>query len=128
MSLLVVDTSVWIDLFNNKPFPLVDEAVEESRVVLPPLVVSELYSGASSVSDQAWLDALTDKLSIFQTDLEHWRRVGQLRMILAKKGVNISTPDAHIAQCAIDVNGQLLTQDKIFSSAAKHCELKLSHS
>jgi hypothetical protein len=46
-------------------------------------------------------------------------------MSLAKKGVNLSTPDAHIAQCAIDLRGNLLSGDKVFITAAKHCSLKL---
>lgn len=128
MAFLIVDTSIWIDYFDGKPFDLVDDvdqALLETRVVVPPLVISELYSGARTVSQQTMLDEWVDKIPVFTTTIDHWQRVGHLRMFLAKKGVNISTPDAHIAQCAIDVKGYLLSHDGIFLLAAKHCGLQV---
>jgi hypothetical protein len=32
----------------------------------------------------------------------------------------ISTPDAHVAQCAIDLDGILLSFDRVFRAAARH--------
>ena len=126
MTILIVDTSIWIELLKNKPYPMVDEALSESRIILPPLVVSELYAGASSITDQTWLDAMTENIPICKTPVDHWRKVGQLRLLLIKKGLHISTPDAHIAQCAIDIDGQLLSHDKIFEKSAKFCGLRLA--
>lgn len=46
-------------------------------------------------------------------------RVGRLRAQLFLKGISVSTPDAHVAQCALDVNADLLSEDHVFSAIAK---------
>ena len=38
----------------------------------------------------------------------------RLRADLRARGLSVSTPDAHVAQCALDVDGLLLTEDTIF--------------
>jgi maltooligosyltrehalose trehalohydrolase len=53
-------------------------------------------------------------------------RVGELRGHLGARGVSVSTPDAHVAQCAIDRDAFLLSRDAIFRLVAKHSPLKLA--
>jgi predicted nucleic acid-binding protein len=48
-----------------------------------------------------------------------------LRARLLRAGLSVSTPDAHVAQCAIDCDGMLWSRDEIFDSIAKHTELRL---
>jgi predicted nucleic acid-binding protein len=60
------------------------------------------------------------------TDTEHWFRVGKLRAELRAKGLSVSTPDAHVAQCAIDTRGVLLTEDRVFEKIAKVLPLRLA--
>ncbi len=55
-----------------------------------------------------------DKDFVNKTTFEHWLRVGELQQKSAQKGLSISTPEAHIAQCCIDFDGALLSEDKIF--------------
>lgn len=43
-----------------------------------------------------------------------------------QRGVVISTPDAHVAQCAIDLGGELLTMDKVFEQTARATALRLA--
>ena len=122
---LVVDTSVWIDFFGGKTVPLLEDALAIGTVVLPPVVVAELVSGARRPSDHdALVDLLAD-LEIHETPREHWVRVGQLRRRLIEKGHAISTPDAHVAQCALDRNAPLLTADRAFVRIARHVPLRL---
>jgi predicted nucleic acid-binding protein len=52
--------------------------------------------------------------------------VGDLRRHLADKGVSVSTPDAHIAQCAIDREALLLTRDAVFERIAKVTTLRVA--
>jgi predicted nucleic acid-binding protein len=51
--------------------------------------------------------------------------VGNLRRMLRAKGINTTIPDAHVAQCAIDLDATLLTRDDIFARIAAHTPLRL---
>jgi tRNA(fMet)-specific endonuclease VapC len=122
---LVVDTSVWIDFFGGRTIPLLEDALAIGTVVLPPVVVAELVSGARRPSDHdALVDLLAD-LEIHETPREHWVRVGELRRRLIEKGHAISTPDAHVAQCALDRDAPLLTADRAFARIARLVPLRL---
>ena len=125
---LVVDTSVWIDFFGGKTIPLLEDALAIGTVVLPPVVVAELVSGARRPSDHdALLDLMAD-LEVHETPREHWVRVGELRRHLIEKGLAISTPDAHVAQCALDRDAPLLTADRAFLRIPRHVPLRLVES
>ena len=60
-----------------------------------------------------------------ETPLEHWIRVGDLRRRLADRGVSVSTPDAHVAQCALERGALLLTRDSVFLRIAQTSELRV---
>jgi predicted nucleic acid-binding protein len=60
------------------------------------------------------------------TEPAHWFRVGKLRAVLRGKGLSVSTPDAHVAQCAIETGGGLLTEDRVFEKIAKIVPLRLA--
>ncbi len=122
---LIVDTSVWIDFFGGESIPILEDALALGSVVLPPIVVAELVSGARKASDRAALVDLIDDLPIHETPRDHWVRVGELQRRLIEKGHAISTPDAHVAQCALDRDAPLLTRDRAFSRIARHTALRL---
>jgi predicted nucleic acid-binding protein len=122
---LVVDTSVWIDFFGGRSVPLLEDALALGSVVLPPLVVAELVSGVRRDADRAVLVDLLDDLPLHETPRDHWIRVGELRRALARKGLGVSTPDAHVAQCALDRDAPLLSRDRVFSRIARHAPLRL---
>jgi predicted nucleic acid-binding protein len=122
---VVVDTSVWIDFLTGRAVPALEESLEQGLVVLPPLVVAELVSGARRPRDRAAIADLVGELPLHETPLEHWVRVGELRRALAQKGIAISTPDAHVAQCALDRDALLLARDAVFRRIAGHSRLKV---
>lgn len=126
MSALVVDTSSWIAWLAGGGSPLVDEALEEGRLHLPVVVAAELLSGRLDDSERAELLDMLSDLPAVGTELDHWFRVGQLRAALRARGLPVSTPDAHVAQCAIDTGGVLLTEDRVFAKIAKAVPLKLA--
>ena len=125
MAGVVVDTSVWIDFFAGSDTESVSEALEQGWVVLPPIVVSELISGAATQAQRQAIGNLLQDAPLHQTPLEHWIRVGDLRRKLAQKGLSVTTPDAHVAQCALDLDSTLLSSDAVFTSIAKHVRLRL---
>jgi predicted nucleic acid-binding protein len=48
------------------------------------------------------------------------------RVTLRAHGVPVSTPDAHVAQCALDRDAVLLSRDKIFARIASRTGLKVA--
>lgn len=126
MSGVVADTSVWIAFFAGKPSRALEDALAQGAVVLPPLVVAELISGARRPRDRSAIGELLQDLGVHPTPLEHWIRVGDLRRKLRQRGINASTPDAHVAQCALDRDAVLLTLDKIFGRIARVTDLRVA--
>jgi tRNA(fMet)-specific endonuclease VapC len=125
VSAVVADTSVWIELFARRAAPMLEGALREGSVVLPPIVVAELISGARRARDRTSIQSLIEELPVHETPLDHWIRVGDLRRRLASRGVAVSTPDAHVAQCALDRGALLLSRDAIFLRIAAASELRV---
>ena len=126
MSALVVDTSSWVSYFAGRGSDLIDDALAEGRVVLPPVVAAELLSGTLKRGEQEQLEDFLSHLPLCLSDLSHWLRVGRLRAALRQAGLSVSTPDAHVAQCALERGGVLLTEDAVFGKIAPRCGLRLA--
>lgn len=126
MSALVIDTSAWISFFAGRGDDRIPEWLEEGRVHLPPVVAAELCSGKLSPRQRGELEALLADLPLCGAGLDHWLRVGRLRAELRAKGLSVSTPDAHVARCALDLGAELLTEDRVFGAMARHTRLKLA--
>lgn len=121
---VIVDTSIWIDFFRGGLFPKMETALKEGRVYLTPLIASELISGVRTKREEKELQDLIQTLPLVETPLSHWINVGHLRNKCRKKGLNISTPDAHIAQSTLDIAGILYASDSIFLKIPESIKLK----
>lgn len=125
MSALIVDTSSWIAYFAGQSDHFIDEALREARLYLPPIVVAELLSGKMNARARRALEELLADLPLCATDYDHWVRTGRLRARLAEQGLSVSTPDAHVAQCALDLDAELLTEDQVFSKISQRVPLRV---
>ena len=126
MSALVIDTSSWIAFFREgSDDAIIEPALEEGTVYLPPVVAAELLSGRMAERARGELEEFLLTLPLCQADVAHWFRVGKLRNSLAVKGLSLSPPDAHVAQCALDLGADLLSADAIFRLVARHTKLSL---
>ena len=124
MSALVIDTSSWIAFFREgSADAIIEPALEEGTVYLPPIVAAELLSGRMAERARGDLEDFLLTLPLCLADIAHWFRVGRLRNSLAAKGLSISTPDAHVAQCGLDLGADLLSADAIFRLVARHTKL-----
>jgi predicted nucleic acid-binding protein len=94
-------------------------------MVLAPLVIAELLSGELTPRLRGLVSELLQEYPLADTPLSHWMDIGELRRKLATKGLNVTLPDAHVAQCALDLDATLLTRDEIFAQIAKHTALRL---
>jgi tRNA(fMet)-specific endonuclease VapC len=128
VSAIVADTSEWIEYFAGRAAPLLDHALAAGLVLVPPIVVAELLSGARSAGDRHALEDVLRDLRMPRLEFDHWVRAGTLRSALLARGLSISTPDAHVAQCALDLDALLLTRDAVFSKIAKGTTLRLAPS
>jgi predicted nucleic acid-binding protein len=123
---LVVDTSSWISYFAGAGSPLINRSLEAGEVYLPSVVAAELTSSKLSPRDRLALEALLADLPLWEGGLEHWLRVGRLRAALFGAGLSMSVADAHVAQCAIDLDAALLTEDGIFAKVARRAGFRLA--
>lgn len=119
MSAVFVDTSVWVEFFRGASLPPLEEALRDGLVVLAPIVAAELVSAPLSRVERRSLVAFLEDLPVHPTPLGHWLAVGSLRAQLSKRGLSVSTADAHVAECAIETGGLLWSNDAIFGKVAK---------
>jgi predicted nucleic acid-binding protein len=126
VSALVVDTSSWISYFAGRGSALIEDALAEARVHLPPVVAAEIVSGRLAPTARRALEDLLTDLPLCVSDLQHWLRVGRLRADMRAKGLSVSTPDAHVAVCALDLGADLLSEDRIFRAIATKTPLRLA--
>jgi predicted nucleic acid-binding protein len=122
---VIIDSSVWVAYFKGQHKQTVEEILYTQKSLLPPLVISEVLSGEKRLRWQRPLKEFLSMVPMVQTDREHWERVGELRCGIQKQGLAISTPDAHVAQCALDTGSVLFSFDKIFEKISPLCGLKL---
>jgi hypothetical protein len=122
---VVADTSVWIDFFAGRAVPFLEDALAHGSVALAPLVVAELVSGARRARNRVALADLIRELPRHETPLDHWVRVGDLRRRLRGRGLAVSTPDAHVAQCALDRDAVLLSRDVVCARMAGLARIRL---
>lgn len=126
MNVLVVDTSSWVSFFSGKNISELEVALREGRVHLPPIVAAELMSGSHDRNEQKKLGDFLRDLPLCVVNLDHWLKVGVLRAKARSQKLKLSTPDAHIAQCTLDLNGYLLTEDKVFERLSSLIPLRLA--
>ncbi len=114
MDVIVVDTSSWISYLKGNENDDLDSALQEGRVYLSPVVLAELVSGKMEENKRSDLVHFLRDLPLCLNDFDHWLRVGIFRANLLSKGLTVSTPDAHVAQCALDLKGYLMSEDLVF--------------
>lgn len=122
---VIVDSSVWIDYLDGQRIDAIERATADQSLVLSPLVIAELLSGDLTVAQREIIGNLLQDYPLHATPLGHWIDLANLRRLLRAHGINATIPDAHVAQCALDLDATLLTRDEIFARIAAHTTLRL---
>jgi predicted nucleic acid-binding protein len=122
---VIIDSSVLIDHLGGVPVAEFQAALSAAMIVLSPLVIAEMLSGNLTIQQRETLGELLQDYPLHETPLAHWIDVGSLRRLLRAHGINATIPDAHVAQCALDLDATLLTRDEIFTRIASHTPLRL---
>lgn len=122
---VVVDTSIWVEYFRGSGASELDGLLADGLVLLAPVVAAELLSAPLTRRERREVVDIMAGLPLHPTPLAHWCAVGELRARLMQAGLSVSTPDAHVAQCAIDTRAALWSKDAIFRRLAGKVALNL---
>jgi predicted nucleic acid-binding protein len=95
---------------------LVQGALDEQQLVLPPIVLSELLSEPSLTPR---VRGLLTALPQLQIEPGYWERAGLLRAAVIKGRRKARVADALIAQSCLDQLTPLVTRDKDFRHFAR---------
>ena len=129
---LLVDTSAWSLAF-RRDVEATEPEVQELRdalfgvdvVVTTGLVLQELLQGFAGAKAQAQIIDRFAALPLLQPDRDDHIGAAALRTSCRRSGVQIGSIDALLSQLAIRHDLTLLTTDKDFTHAAKHCALRV---
>lgn len=129
---LLVDTSVWSlalrrDAEASEPEvqQLKEALLGSELVVTTGLVLQELLQGFSGAKARVQIVERLAALPLLQPDLNDHIEAAALRNTCRQAGVQVGTIDAVLAQLCIRHDLTLLTTDKDFTHAAKHCALRV---
>lgn len=128
----LVDTSVWslafrrdVDASEPEVRQLKGALLGSNVVVTTGLVLQELLQGFSGPRAQALIVERFAVLPLLQPDREDHIGAAALRNRCRRGGVQIGTIDALLAQLCIRHDLMLLTTDRDFTHAARHCPLRV---
>lgn len=129
---LLVDTSVWSlalrrDASADEPEvqALKDALAGNDVIVTTGLVLQELLQGFSGPKAQQQIVERFSALPFLQPDRDDHVAAASLRNACRRSGVQLGTIDALLARLCIRHDLTLLTTDKDFVHAARHCPLSV---
>ena len=127
--MVIVDTSVWIDFFQN--FDSVYQEKLESlikdnnRAVICGLILQEVLQGIKDNKSYETTKQRLSKLPFIDTNKETYLSASFLYKALRRKGITMPPVDTTIAALAIQNQMPLFTGDNHFKTITRHFELKL---
>jgi predicted nucleic acid-binding protein len=129
---LFVDTSVWSLALRRDTSDTHAEVLALTRalergetVVTTGLVLQELLQGFSGPKSRELILDRFSALPLLAPDRDDHVAAAELRNTCRRKGLQIGTIDALIAQLCIRYALTLLTTDQDFAGAARHTPIKL---
>lgn len=119
---IFIDTSVWIDYFNQKDSHLeqtVDLLLDQARIATSSIILAELIQGARSAREIDSLQSYFEPLTWIPSTDQHWLQAGRLSFELKKTGKTVNLTDCYIAAIAQSRDCQIYTLDKHFTWIAE---------
>jgi predicted nucleic acid-binding protein len=123
--MIAADTSTWIAYLggaDGEDTRLLDEALEDRRVLMVPAVLSELLSDPKLPAAVA---KIFTEVPLIDIESGYWQRAGTLRAKILAGHRKARLGDALIAQSCIDRGIPLLTRDRDFRTFANAAGLTL---
>ena len=121
--MILVDTSVWIEILRDKRGNIVQiflDRIGDDICVLTRFTQLELLQGARNETEWKMLDKYLSTQLYVEASQETWREAARIYFDLRRKGTTINSPiDCCIAQIAIESGALLLHRDQDFSRIAR---------
>ena len=119
---VIVDTSIWIEYFNNpdsREKGEVDSLLEEDCVFLTGIILAELLQGTRSQQEFDILRSSLSALPFCETSFNIWVEAGHIASSLRRKGVTLPLSDCTIAALALENDCAIYTLDSHFARMEK---------
>lgn len=127
--MVLVDTSIWIDFFQNNDSShtntLEGLIKNNNRAVICGVVLQEVLQGIKDHTSYELTKERLLKLPFLDTNKETYIYASSLYRTLRRKGVTIPSVDATIASVAVLNRIPIFTKDEHFKTIARYSELKL---
>jgi len=124
---VVVDTSVWIDVFRDRTGKRKRRLVEllgADELVLTRFTQLELLQGCRDEREWSLLSGYLDTQDYLEVSPESWRAAARLYFELRRGGKTVRSPiDCCIAQLCLDHGALLLHRDRDFETVASASHL-----
>lgn len=123
--MIAADTSTWVAYLQGltgDDTRMLDRALDDRQVLMPPAVLSELLSDPKLAPEAA---AALVELPLIEIEDGYWQRAGELRARVLAKKRKARLGDALIAQCCLDREILLLTRDRDFRAFAETAGLDI---
>jgi predicted nucleic acid-binding protein len=121
--MILVDTSVWIDVLRDKTGDVVrsfKSRVGDEVIVFCRFIQLELLQGAKDEHEWSRLDEYLSAQYYLEASEKTWRNAARIYFELRKSGTTVRSPiDCCIACVAMESQAMLLHRDRDFESIAK---------
>lgn len=112
----------FLDGDTGKDTDLLDRALRDKQVLMPPVVLTELLSDPKPPSA---LSRTLAELPLIEVEDGYWQRTGELRAKVLARRRKARLGDALIAQSCLDRGVPLVTRDRDFRAFAQAAGLDL---
>ena len=132
LRMVLVDTTVWIDLFRGKSTPEVREVErmlhEGEDICTCGVILTEVLQGIRGDDDYQRTLSRFNAFLFLPMTRQTFVRAAELYRSLRRRGITIRKPvDCMIASVSIEHDIALLHKDRDFDPIENHCGLKVVH-
>lgn len=121
--MILVDTSVWIDVLRDQEGTLVASfrrRISSDICVFSRFTQLELLQGAKNEREWNTLDEYLSTQYYIEASETTWREAARIYFELRRKGITVNSPvDCCIAQIAIESGARLLHRDEDFEKISQ---------
>ena len=121
--MILVDTSVWIEIFKDKTGNIVNafqRTIGTETYVMSRFNQLELLQGARDQKEWKLLEDYLSTQYFLEATQDTWPEAARIYFELRRKGFTINSPvDCCIAQVALDYGAILLHRDKDFKKISR---------
>ena len=121
--MILVDTSVWIEIFKDKTGNIVkafQKTIGSDNYVMSRFNQLELLQGARDQNEWEMLEDYLSTQYFLEATQDTWPEAARIYFELRRKGFTINSPvDCCIAQVALEYGAILLHRDKDFEKISR---------